>query len=89
MLSPLAVEVRDVQCGSSDTVLCLSFAFVKALHDRRPPGYEHGLVRKPLRKICVILLHNVEDRFPGEPAMVLGEQPVHGRKLFIGHGAKP
>jgi hypothetical protein len=65
------------------------FAFVKALHNRRPPWYEHGLVRKPLRKIGVVLLDDVEHRFLGEPAMVLGKQSVHGCKLFIGHGAKP
>jgi len=38
----------------------LLFAFVKALHNRRPPWYEHGLVRKPLRKIGVILLDDIE-----------------------------
>ena len=38
----------------------LLFAFVKALHDRRPPWYEHGLVGKPLGKIGVILLDDIE-----------------------------
>ncbi len=64
-------------------------AFVKALHNRRAPWYQRGLIRKPLRKIEVILLHDVEHRFLGKPAMVLGKQSVHGCKLFIGHGAQP
>jgi hypothetical protein len=45
------------------------FAFVKAFHNRRTPWYQHSLIRKPLRKIGVILLHDVEHRFLGEPAM--------------------
>ena len=54
-------------------VLFLLLAFVKALHDRRSPWYQHGLIRKPLCKIGVILLHDVEHGFLGEPAMVLGK----------------
>jgi hypothetical protein len=46
----------------------LLFAFVKAFHNRRTPWYQHGLIRKPLRKIGVILLHDVERRFLGKPA---------------------
>ena len=34
----------------------------------------------------MILLYNVERRLPGEPAMVLGKQFVHFRKLFVSHG---
>src|SRR5258705_9844485 len=61
-------------CGSLAFVLVLLlFAFVKALHNRRSPWYQRGLIRKPLRKICVILLHDVEHSFLGEPAMVLGK----------------
>ena len=48
----------------------LLFAFVKAFQDRRAPWYQRGLIRKPLRKIGVILLHHVERRFLGEIAMV-------------------
>jgi hypothetical protein len=55
------------------TFLFLLFAFVKALHNGRSPGYQRGLIRRPLRKIGVILLHDVEHRFPGELAMVLGK----------------
>src|SRR5258708_83258 len=49
----------------------LLFAFAKAFQDRRAPWYQRGLIRKPLRKIGVILLHDVEHRFLGEIAMVL------------------
>jgi hypothetical protein len=50
----------------------LLLAFVKALHNRRSPWYQRGLIRKPLRKIAVILLHDIEHCFLGKPAMVLG-----------------
>ena len=43
----------------------VSPAFVAA------PWYQRGLIRKPLRKISVILLHDVECHFLGEFAMVL------------------
>jgi hypothetical protein len=46
---------------------------VKAFQDRRAPWYLCGLIRKPLRNIGVILLHDVEHCFPGEIAMVLGK----------------
>jgi hypothetical protein len=36
------------------------FAFMKAFQDRRAPWYQRGLIRKPLRKIGEILLHDVE-----------------------------
>jgi hypothetical protein len=52
--------------------LFLLLAFVKALHNRRSPWYQRGLIRKPLRKIGVILLHDIEHCFLGKPAMVLG-----------------
>jgi hypothetical protein len=51
----------------------LVFAFVKAFQDRRAPWYQRGLIRKPLREIGVILLHDVERCFLGEIAMVLGK----------------
>jgi hypothetical protein len=51
----------------------LLFAFMKALQDRRAPWYLHGLIRKPLRKISVIVLHDVEHCFLGEIAMVVGK----------------
>src|SRR5258708_34549014 len=37
----------------------LLLAFVKAFHDRRAPWYQPALIRKPLRKIGVILVHDV------------------------------
>jgi hypothetical protein len=49
----------------------LLFAFMKAFQDRRAPWYLRGLIRKPLRKIGVILLHDVEHCFLGQIAMVL------------------
>jgi hypothetical protein len=49
----------------------LLFAFVKAFPDRRAPWYQPGLIRKPLRKIGVILLQDVEHCLLGEIAMVL------------------
>jgi hypothetical protein len=51
----------------------LLFAFMKAFQDRRAPWYLRGLIRKPLRKIGVILLHDVEHGFLGQIAMVLRE----------------
>jgi hypothetical protein len=51
----------------------LLFAFMKAFQDRRAPWYLRGLIRKPLREIGVILLHDVERCFLGEIAMVLGK----------------
>ena len=44
------------------------FAFT-TFQDCRAPRYQRGLIRKPLRKIGVILLR----RFLGELAMVLGK----------------
>jgi hypothetical protein len=51
----------------------LLFAFVKAFQDRRAPWYQRGLIRKPLRKIGVILLHDVEQCFRGELAMIVSK----------------
>ena len=48
----------------------LLFAFMKAFQDRSAPWYLCGLIRKPLRKIGVILLHDVEHCLLGEIAMV-------------------
>ena len=44
----------------------LLFTFMKAFQDRRAPWYLCGLIRKPLREIGVILLHDVEHCFLGE-----------------------
>jgi hypothetical protein len=51
----------------------LLFTVAEAFGDRRAPGYQRGLIRKPPRKIKVILLHDVEHRFLGEIAMMLGK----------------
>ena len=47
----------------------------------RAPGRRAGVAQ--------IMLHDVEHGFPGEIAMVLGKQPVHGCEIFIGHGLAP
>ena len=49
----------------------LVFEFAEAFQGRRAPWYLRGLIREPLREIGVILLHDVEQGFPGEIAMVL------------------
>jgi hypothetical protein len=61
-------------------------AIAKALRDRRTPRYQRGLIREPLRKIGVILLYDVEDRFLGKPSMILGKESVHVSELFVVHG---
>lgn len=63
----------------------MPFAFLKPLRNCRPSRYQRGLVGETLRKISVILLHNVERCLLGEPAMVLGKESVHLGKLFVGH----
>jgi hypothetical protein len=60
--------------GSTGAILLfLLFAFMKAFQDRRAPWYQRRLIRKPLRKIGMILLHDVERCSVGEIAMVLGK----------------
>ncbi|MBR1124089.1 hypothetical protein JQ628_21345 [Bradyrhizobium lablabi] len=71
--------------GLLAVVLYLLLAFVKALRNRRSPWYQRGLIREPLGKIGVVLLHDVERGFPGEPAMELGKESVHFCELFVGH----
>jgi len=46
---------------------------MKAFQDRRAPWYLRGFIRKPLSKIGVTLLHDVERCFLGEIAMVFGK----------------
>jgi hypothetical protein len=48
-------------------------ALMKASQDRCPPWYLGGLIRKPLREIGVILLHDVEHCLLGAVAMVQGK----------------
>jgi hypothetical protein len=61
-------------------------AFAKALCNRRSSWDQCGLIGEPLRKIGVILLHDVEHCFLGERAMVLGKKPVHVYEFVVGHG---
>lgn len=58
-------------------------AFAQALRDRGAPSDQRGLVGQPLRQVGVILRHDIEDGFPGELAMVLGQEAVHVDKLFV------
>jgi hypothetical protein len=78
--------VLQVICRRCRRLPDFEFAFMKAFEDGRPPWYLRSLIRKPLREIVVILLHDVERGFLRETAMVLGEYPVHGCEQFIGHG---
>ena len=34
----------------------------------------------------MVVLHDVENGFPGKPAMVFGEIPVQVSEFFVGHG---
>jgi hypothetical protein len=61
---------------------------MEALNNRRSPWYQRGLIREPLGKIGMVLLHDIERRFPGEPAMELGKVSVHVCELFVGHGPR-
>lgn len=49
------------------------FALMKPLRYRRSPRYQHGLICKALRKVSVILLHDIESRLLGELSMILGK----------------
>jgi len=49
----------------------LLFEFTEAFQGCRAPWYLRGLIGEPLREIGVILLHDVEQGFPGEIAMVI------------------
>jgi hypothetical protein len=51
----------------------LLLALVKAFQYRRAPWYQPGLIRKPPRKIGVILLLDVEHRFRGDLAMIVSK----------------
>ena len=51
----------------------LLFALMKALRYRRAPWYQCSLIREPFREISMIVLNDVEQRFLGELAMVLGK----------------
>src|SRR3982075_738570 len=81
--------VPYVICRRCHRLPGFDFAFMKAFQDGRAPWYLRSLIRKPLREIGVILLHDVERCFLREAAMVAGKYPVHGCEQFIGHGLAP
>src|SRR6267378_811936 len=62
----------------------LFFAFMKARERHRATWNLRRLIGKPLRKIGVIIVHNVEPRFFGKLSMVFGEHAVHLGDLFMG-----
>ena len=49
------------------------FALMSPPRYRRSPRYQHGLICKALRKVSVILLHDIESRLLGELSMILGK----------------
>ena len=67
-------------------VLLPLLAFAKALRDRRSPEDQRGLIREALRKVGVIVLHDVEHGFLGKPSMVIGKEFVQVSELFVVHG---
>ena len=67
------LQTKGGHLSTSPSSFFWLFAFMQAFQDRRAPWYQRGLIRKPLRKIGVILLHDVECCFVGEIAMVLGK----------------
>jgi hypothetical protein len=71
-MTPNVIRVRPGLAMSKNPSFML-LAFMKAFQDRRAPWYQRGLIRKPLRKIGVIPLHDVEHCFVGEFAMALGK----------------
>jgi hypothetical protein len=64
-------------------------AVAQALRDRGSPWDQRGFIREPLRKVGVILLHDVEHGVLGEPSMVLGKESVQVSELFVVHGIAP
>jgi len=56
-----------------DAIFSCCSRSLRRFQNRRAPGYLGSLIRKSLRKIDVILLHNVEHCCLGELAMVLGK----------------
>lgn len=58
-------------------------AFAQALRDRGASSDQRGFVGQSLREISVILRYDIECGFPGELAVVLGQEAVHVDKLFV------
>ncbi|QHO77488.1 hypothetical protein ACH79_37510 [Bradyrhizobium sp. CCBAU 051011] len=65
------------------TLLLLTLA--QPLRDRGSSRDQRGLVGEPLGKVGVILLHDIEHGFPGEPAVVLGQESVQVSEFFVVH----
>lgn len=85
----MAGGLRIHLTSRSRSPLIISYAllaFAKPLPDRRSPWDQRGFIGKPLREVGVILLHDVEYRFLGEPSMILGKESVQVSELFVVHG---
>jgi hypothetical protein len=72
--------------SSLQFVLLPLLALAKALRDRRSPEDQRGLIGEALRKVGVIVLHDVEHGFLGKPSMVIGKEFVQVSELFVVHG---
>jgi len=61
----------------------LFFEFMKARERRRAAWNLSRLICQPLRQIDVIIVHDVQPRFPGKLPMVFSEHAVHLGDLFM------
>jgi hypothetical protein len=77
------------RCRSLLIVPYALLALAQALRDCRAPWDQRGLIREALREVGVILLHDIENRFLGKPAMVLSQESVQVSELFVVHGIAP
>jgi hypothetical protein len=86
-------EANGFACAAASSLILLPrdalLAVAQALRDRGSPWDQRGFIRESLREVGVILLHDVEDRFLGEPAMVLGQESVQVSELFVVHRIAP
>jgi hypothetical protein len=83
---PFIKPTEEVNRRSLHLAPLLLLAFTQSLRDRGSTWDQRGFVREPLREVIVIILHDVEHGFPGEPAMVFGQIPVQVCEFFVGHG---
>ena len=86
-------EANGFACAAASSLILLPcdalLAFAQALRDRGSPWDQRGLIREALREVGVILLHDIENRFLGKPAMVLGQESVQVSELFVVHQIAP
>src|SRR6266478_569565 len=90
---PVAAWYRPQSPGQRGSGICeigpaklpsyLFFEFMKARERRRAAWNLSRLICQPLRQIDVIIVHDVQPRFPGKLAMVFSEHAVHLGDLFM------